>query len=180
MESRKMSRVLRVLRFVVLTGVPVAAVAGAPQIPAAIKAPDGERLVLKAHATGYQIYTCKAQGDGNAKWELKGPDAELHDAKGTVVGHHTTGPSWKYKDGSEVTGKASAHVDSPDANSIPWLLLAAVGHNGSGVFAKVSSIQRINTEGGKPPAAGECTAAQDGTESKRNYSADYYFYAAAK
>jgi hypothetical protein len=75
-----------------------------------------------------------------------------------------------------VTGKASAHVDSPDSGSIPWLLLSATGHTGEGVFAKVSAIQRINTKGGKP-AASPCDASKDGTETKSTYSADYLFYA---
>jgi Protein of unknown function (DUF3455) len=171
---------MRALLATVLITCAAAATAGAPEVPADIKAPAGEHLVLKAHATGYQIYTCKAQGDGTSKWELKAPDADLHDKKGAVVGHHSAGPTWKYKDGSEVVGKASAHVDSPDVNSIPWLLISATGHSGAGVLAKVSSIQRINTQGGKPPAGSECTAARNGAESKRNYAADYYFYAAGK
>ncbi len=171
---------MRAVYMTVLLGVNMMAAAAQPQIPAEIKAPAGQKLVLKAHATGFQIYTCKAHADGPSQWDLKGPDAELHNAKGAVIGHHSLGPTWKYKDGSEVTGKASAHVDSPDANSVAWLLLAATGHNGSGLFANVTNIQRINTQGGKAPAASECTAAKDGTESKIAYSADYYFYRPAE
>jgi hypothetical protein len=155
-------------------------VAETPQIPAELTAPAGEKLVLKAHATGSQIYTCKAGTDGALQWVLKGPDADLHDQKGAVIGHHSVGPSWKYKDGSEITGKASAHVDSPDAGSIPWLLLAVTGHTGEGMLVKVTSVQRINTKGGKAPAAAECDASKSGTESKSAYSADYYFYAPGK
>jgi hypothetical protein len=171
---------MRALCMTVFLGGSMVAAAAGPQIPAEIKVPAGEKLVLKTHATGYQIYTCKAAAGAAGQWELKGPDAELHNAKGAVVGHHSAGPTWKHKDGSEVTGKASAHVDSPDANSVPWLLLAATGHTGEGVLAKVSNIQRLNTKGGKPPAAAECTTANNGAESKSAYSADYYFYAPAK
>jgi hypothetical protein len=156
------------------------AMAATPQIPDAIKAPPGEKLVLKAHATGLQIYTCNMGADGIAQWKLKAPDADLHDKKGAVIGHHFAGPTWKHKDGSEVAGKASAHADSPDADSIPWLLVSATGHSGDGVFAKVSSIQRLNTKGGNPPPASECDASKSGTESKSKYSADYYFYAPAQ
>jgi hypothetical protein len=156
-----------------------AAMAATPPIPDAIKAPAGEKLVLKAHATGFQIYTCNTGADGIQQWTLKAPDAELHDKKGAVIGHHFAGPTWKHKDGSEVKGKASAHVESPDPDSIAWLLVSATGHTGDGVFAKVSSIQRINTKGGNPPAASECDASKSGTESKSKYSADYYFYAPA-
>src|SRR6201996_2022244 len=157
---------MRVLQLVALMACSTAILAKTPQIPSQIAAPAGEKLVLKTHATGVQIYTCKAGTDGTQQWTLKAPDADLHDGKGAVIGHHFAGPTWKHKDGSEVTGKASAHVDSPDAGSIPWLLVAATGHTGDGTFAKVSSIQRLNTHGGKPPAASECTAAKEGTESK--------------
>jgi len=75
-------------------------------IPASLQAPTGVKLVLQAHATGWQIYTCGTGPDGKPQWTLKAPDAELHDAKGTVVGHHFAGPTWKYSDGSQVMGKA--------------------------------------------------------------------------
>jgi hypothetical protein len=170
---------LRMLQGTMLLAFSGLSVAAAPRIADEIKVPAGEKLVLKAHATGFQIYTCKADGAG-AKWELKAPDADLHDGKGAVIGHHFAGPTWKHKDGSEVSGKASAHVDSPAADSIPWLLVLATGHEGTGVLAQVSSIQRINTKGGKPPSSAECTAANNGGESKSAYSADYYFYQPAK
>jgi hypothetical protein len=169
---------LRVLQGAALLACSLGAVAGTGAIPAELKVPAGEKLVLKAHATGSQIYTCKAGADGAFQWTLKAPDAQLHDRKGAVIGHHFAGPTWKHKDGSEVTGKASAHVDSPDPNSIPWLLVSVTGHTGEGVLGKVSSIQRINTKGGKAPAEG-CTTAAAGTESSSSYSADYLFYAPA-
>jgi hypothetical protein len=170
----------RVLQAALLMTCSAVAIAAPPQIPADLAAPAGEKLVLKAYATGSQIYTCKAGTDGAFQWVLKAPDADLHDRKGAVIGHHFAGPSWKYKDGSEISGKASAHVDSPDAGSIPWLLVSVTAHTGDGLFSKVSSIQRINTKGGKPPAASECDASRSGTESKSTYSADYYFYAPGK
>jgi len=170
----------RALQTALLMTCSAVTVAGTPPIPPQLAPPAGEKLVLEAHATGSQIYTCKAGPDGAPQWVLKAPDADLHDRKGAVIGHHFAGPTWKHADGSEVTGKVSAHVDSPDASSIPWLLLSATGHTGAGVFAKVSSVQRINTKAGKPPAASECDASKSGTESKSPYSADYYFYAPAK
>ena len=169
---------MRVLQAALLMTCSAAAMAGASSVPTELTPPGGAKLVLKAHATGVQIYTCKAGTDGGTfQWVLKAPEAELHDKKGAVIGHHFAGPTWKHKDGSEVTGKASAHVDSPDAASIPWLLLSATGHTGEGVFAKVTSIQRINTKGGKPSAASPCDSSKDGTETRSTYSADYYFYA---
>ena len=131
------------------------------------------------HATGSQIYTCELTG-GAYGWKLKAPDAELRDSQGTLIGHHFAGPTWKHNDGSEVTGKAVAKVDAPQADSIPWLLVTATGHSGNGAFTRVDNIQRIHTQGGQPPAAADCNAAKQNNEAKSAYTADYYFYAPAK
>ncbi len=147
----------------------------APKVPDAIQAAANEHVVLLAHATGSQIYTCQATTDGTPSWTLKAPDAELKDDKGKVIGSHFAGPTWKLTDGSQVTGKAVAHVDSPDANSIPWLLVHVVGSSGSGLLLNVTTIQRVNTNHGKPPAEG-CDASHVNTETKSPYTADYYFY----
>lgn len=147
-----------------------------PDVPDQIKAPENEQVVLQVHATGSQIYVCKAGADGKSAWTLKAPEAELYDSQGAVVGHHYGGPAWKLNDGSEVTGKAVARVDSPDPDSIAWLLVSVTGHSGGGALSRVTSIQRIHTKGGQPPAGG-CDDAKQGSEVKSNYSADYYFYA---
>jgi hypothetical protein len=148
-------------------------------VPAEIQAPPGEQVVLLAHASGSQIYTCQAGADGKVAWTLKAPEAELKDQKGKVIGSHFAGPTWKLNDGGEVTGKAAAHADSPDPSSIPWLLVKAVGHSGDGMLANVTTIQRVNTHGGKPPADG-CDASHPNAETKSSYTADYYFYAPGK
>jgi hypothetical protein len=150
----------------------------APDVPDAIQAPAGQQVVLYAHATGSQIYTCQA-ADGKFAWTLKGPDADLHDRKDKVIGHHSAGPTWKLTDGSEVTGKAVAHVDSLDPDSVPWLLVNVVSHAGTGLLANVTTIQRIHTHGGQPPSQG-CDPQHGNAESKSNYTADYYFYAPGK
>jgi hypothetical protein len=103
----------------------------------------------------------------------------LHDRKDKVIGHHSAGPSWKLNDGSEVTGKATAHVDALDPDSIPWLLVNVVSHSGKGALSDVTTIQRVHTHGGKPPDNG-CDAAHANAETKSSYTADYYFYAPAK
>jgi hypothetical protein len=151
----------------------------APDVPDAIQVPAGEEVVFFAHATGSQVYTCQAAADGKFSWTLKAPEAELHDRKDKVIGQHFAGPTWKLKDGSEVTGKAAAKVDSLDPESIPWLLVKAVSHAGKGSLTDVTSIQRVHTHGGQPPAEG-CDASHHDAESKSSYTADYYFYAPAK
>jgi hypothetical protein len=132
-----------------------------------------------AAAKGSQIYTCQAAADGKFSWTLKAPDAELRDRKDKVIGQHSAGPTWKLKDGSEVTGKAGAHVDALDADSIPWLLVNVVTNSGKGALANVTTIQRVHTRGGKPPADG-CDEAHKDAETKSSYTADYYFFAPAK
>jgi hypothetical protein len=150
-----------------------------PKVPDAIQAHPGEEVVLLAHASGSQIYTCKVGADGKFAWALKAPDAELKDERGKVIGSHFAGPSWKLTDGSEVAGKASAHVDSDDPDSIPWLRVDVVSHAGNGLLTKVTTIQRVQTHAGKPPAQG-CDESHHDAETKSSYTADYYFYAPAR
>jgi len=151
-----------------------------PDVPDKIKAPAGEAVVLQAHATGSQTYVCQPGTDGKLAWVLKAPEAELHDQQGAIIGRHFAGPTWKGNDGSESTGKAVAKVDSPDPDSIPWLLVTATGHSGEGILSHVTTIQRIHTKGGLPPPAADCNVSKQNAEVKSSYAADYYFYAPAK
>ncbi|HTX16138.1 MAG TPA: DUF3455 domain-containing protein [Candidatus Baltobacteraceae bacterium] len=150
--------------------------ASAQDVPAELQPPAGEHELMQVHAKGYQIYACKADG-AQFNWILKAPDAQLYDKDGKLFGTHFAGPSWKATDGSQVTGKAVANVPSPDPNSVPWLLVTALSHSGTGALAHVASIQRINTHGGKAPTAG-CDADHVGREVRMHYSADYVFFAA--
>jgi hypothetical protein len=151
-----------------------------PDVPDKIKAPAGEQVVLEVHASGSQIYVCQPGADGKLAWTLKAPEAELHDQQGAIIGRHYAGPTWNDNDRSEVTGKAVSRVDSPDSDSIPWLLVTATGHSGNGVLSRVTSIQRIHTKGGLPPPAADCNTSKQNLEVKSSYTADYYFYAPAK
>jgi len=151
----------------------------APDVPDTITVPEGLQPVLFVRAKGSQIYTCQAGPDGKFAWTLKGPDAELKDRKDKVIGQHVTGPTWKLKDGSEVTGKAAAHVDSLDSDSIPWLLVDVMSNSGKGALAKVTKIQRVHTHGGKP-GNDPCDESRKDAETKSDYTADYYFFAPDK
>lgn len=152
----------------------------APDVPDAIAVPTGLEPVLFVRAKGSQIYTCQAADDGKFNWTLKGPEAELKDRKDKVIGQHSAGPTWKLKDGSEVTGKMVAKVDSLDPNSIPWLLVSVESHAGkTGVLSNVTTIQRVHTHGGKP-GNDACDDSHKGAETKSDYTADYYFFAPAK
>ncbi|HYA98199.1 MAG TPA: DUF3455 domain-containing protein [Methylomirabilota bacterium] len=150
--------------------------AGAAQeVPKQLEPPAGERLLLKVHADGDQIYACKGEG-AQFGWLLKAPEAKLTDKDGKPFGRHFAGPSWEADDGSLVVGKAVANAPSPDANSIPWLLVTVVSRKGDGVLSPVTTIQRLNTKGGKAPASG-CDAGHANAEARVQYSADYLFYA---
>lgn len=147
----------------------------APDVPDAIQIPQGLSPILFLHAKGTQNYICQANPDGKYEWTLKAPDAELRDRNDKVVGQHSAGPKWTLKDGSEITGKAAAHVDSLDSDSIPWLLVNVVTNSGKGQLAKVTAIQRVHTHGGK---AGNdpCDESHKDAETKSPYTADYYFF----
>lgn len=152
-----------------------------PEVPDKIKAPDNQQVVLMAHASGAQIYVCQAGSDGKPAWSLKAPEAELHDSQGAVIGRHYAGPTWKYKDGGEITGKATSRVNAPESASIQWLLVSITDHSGKkGLFSHVTSVQRINTQGGMPPPDSDCSTSKLKAEFRSPYSADYYFYAPAK
>lgn len=149
--------------------------ANARQVRKELQPPANESLLLQVHARGDQIYKCKADGAQFA-WTLEAPDAQLFDKSGKAFGKHFAGPSWEANDGSHITGKAVANAPSPDSESVSWLLVSVVSHNGEGVLARVTSIQRVNTKGGKAPASG-CDAAHVNQESRVPYSADYVFFA---
>jgi uncharacterized protein DUF3455 len=155
-----------------------------PGVPENLKAPAGEEVILAAHATGTQIYACRQSEDQKFAWVFKAPEAELTDTTGKKIAHHSAGPTWKHIDGSEVKGKVVAKqdapkVEAPKPEAIPWLLLSATSHSGEGIFSRVTSIQRIHTEGGMPPEAKDCDGSAAGKEVGTVYAADYYFYAPA-
>jgi hypothetical protein len=183
MRSGKSSVLTVLITTLVFLGIHFAAaqtiappIASPNDVPLALAVPAGLDLVMLARGVGSQIYNCQAASDGQFTWTLKAPDAELRHRSGKVIGHHFAGPTWKLNDGSEVTGKAAAHVDSPDADSIPWLLVNVVSHAGKGLLSNVTTIQRLHTQGGKPPAAG-CDELHKNGETRSAYTADYYFYA---
>lgn len=148
-----------------------------PNVPDAIEPPEGEELVLTARATGFQIYACRRDAEGKPAWTLKAPEAELFDEHGKIIGRHFGGPTWQLNDGSQLIGKMVAKVDAPNAEAIPWLLLTVIGNSGKGALSRVTTIQRVNTVSGLPPAVAECNASTGEVGFKSSYSADYYFYA---
>jgi hypothetical protein len=147
----------------------------AQDIPEQLRPPADEQLLIQVHAKGDQVYVCNS-GASHFAWTLKGPDAQLFDRNGKPFGKHFAGPAWEANDGSRVVGKAIANSPSPDANSIPWLLVTILSHEGNGVLSRVTTVQRVNTKAGKSPESG-CDASHVSEEVRVSYSADYRFYA---
>src|SRR5213592_86821 len=141
----------------------------AAELPDAIQA-KGETAVVTLHAEGAQVYECKAGTDGKLAWAFREPIATLL-ADGKTIGRHYAGPNWEHADGSAVVGKAAGNAPGATANDIPWLKLEVTSKRGSGVLSGVTTVQRINTQGGK--LAGACDKA--GAFSSAPYSADYVF-----
>jgi hypothetical protein len=152
-----------------------------PQVPDNLKVPDGQAVLLKALGKGVQIYECKARADDSSKsgWSFIAPEADLTNEHGEKIAKHYAGPTWQANDGSKVVGEVQQKADAPNPGAVPWLLLKAKSNEGTGTFAKVTYIQRVDTEGGVAPAAG-CDQAHTNAEVRVDYKADYYFYVRAQ
>jgi hypothetical protein len=158
--------------------------------PAALALPDGGVVILHAAGAGTQNYACTAVvvdgGSGEAgatyTWTLTGPSATLSDCNSVVIGHHfaseagASAPEWmETVDGTYVIGHKVAAF-TPDGGvpgSVPWLLLQATSHGGTGTLSNTTYIQRLHTDGGAAPPS--CDPA-DASMLQVPYSADYYFY----
>ena len=157
------------LALLLLLGTVTSAPAAETSLPDAIAAP-GEAIVLTAHAEGAQVYECKAGPDGKPAWAFREPIATLL-VDGKTVGRHYAGPNWELSDGSAVVGKVAGSAPGATANDIAWLKLDVASHRGSGALSAATTVQRINTRGGK--LDGTCD--QPGAFRSAPYSADYVF-----
>ena len=157
------------LALLLMLGSPMGTSAAETPLPDAIAAP-GETVVLSVHAEGAQVYECKAGADGKQTWAFREPIATLL-AEGKTVGRHYAGPNWEHSDGSAIVGKAVGNAPGATQDDIPWLKLEVTSRRGSGILSGVTTVQRINTKGGK--LNGACDKA--GTLRSAPYSAEYVF-----
>jgi hypothetical protein len=144
--------------------------AAAAEVPETIAA-RGETLIATARATGAQVYECKTNSDGKLMWQFREPIATLV-IDGKTVGRHFAGPVWEMADGSAVSARVSAQAPGASTNDIPLLRLDVAARHGSGLLNGVTTIQRLNTRGGRADSACE----SPGTFLSVPYSADYAFY----
>ncbi len=147
----------------------VSAPAAETPLPEALAAP-GETVVLTAHAEGMQTYECKAGTDGKLAWAFREPVATLI-ADHKIVGRHFAGPTWQLSDGSAVVGRVAASTPGATVKDIAWLKLDVVSRRGSGMLSNVTTVQRINTLGGKLDDACD----RPGDSRSMPYTADYVF-----
>lgn len=150
--------------------------AAAGALPANLAVPAGSVVVFSIEAHGVQIYDCAEPPDapGTFDWVFRAPEAELLNAAGEPIGRHFAGPIWEGSDGSAVVGEVVERADAPAPGAIPWLLLAATDHEGSGLFGTVTHVQRLDTAGGAAPETG-CDEDRAGEEARIDYTATYAF-----
>jgi FtsP/CotA-like multicopper oxidase with cupredoxin domain len=146
-------------------------------IPAEIAPPQNQRLELIAAAAGVMVYRCDPKKDapGKFEWAFQAPEARLRDIAGKSLGRHYAGPTWEAEDGSKVVATLQAQVAAPEKTAVPWVRLGAKSTGGPGLLANATTILRVSTAGGAPPAGG-CSEPDHGRLLRVEFSADYYFY----
>ncbi|MES2933855.1 MAG: DUF3455 domain-containing protein [Pseudomonadota bacterium] len=152
----------------------------APEAPAAVTVPAGNKMVMTALGAGDLSYECRAKANtpDAFEWAFTGPVATLYDSQKNAVGKYYAGPTWESNDGSKVTGKQIAVSPASKAGAIPLQLVQANPASGMGAMTGITYIQRLNTVGGAA-AAEPCSAANAGAKQTVKYQADYVFYKAS-
>lgn len=156
------------------------AACAAPPPPAAVPAslvPAGERPIDRIPARGELVYECRvAAGGSGVTWTYVAADLELLDAAGRPIGRHTAQPAvWEAQDGSRIAGEVKARVAAPQAGAAPWLLVATKSTGGPGRLSQVTSLQRVDTVGGGPPARA-CDASAVGQRQRVPFATHYVLF----
>jgi hypothetical protein len=132
-------------------------------IPASVELPanlpNGNTRVATFYAIGVQTYKAQQVAGSNPavyEWVFVAPSADLYDITNQKAGTHSAGPDWQISAADSMFGQSFTPprtAPSADPNSIDWLLLMPkTGKTPTGIFANVSYVQRIATNGGKAPA----------------------------
>lgn len=152
---------------------PAAAIPEPSGASARIRAGANEEASFMLSAEGVHVFECKPAAGGYA-WTFVAPDVTLYEA-GRSAATQTVPDQW---DATSDRSSVSATVRSTQGaggNALPWALMTARPGGESGLFAGVTSIQRVNTSGGVAPATG-CSESSAGSEARVPLRADYYFY----
>lgn len=132
-----------------------------------LNGPNRNSRVATYFARGVQKYKAREKAGSNPvtyEWGFVAPEADLYDATDAKVGTHFAGPSWQLAGTNALlVGQpyAPPKTASNDLNSIDWLLLMPkTGSAPTGIFQRVTHIQRIATTGGKAPLTPPATATE--------------------
>ena len=158
----------------VLAAMPALAAVSRPNVPPRLQAGAAEEPAFVLSERGAQVYECRSLVNGRYAWVFTNPDATLSDGT-TAVATHTAPNLWEASgDRSSVSAvvRSSAAAGS---DALPWTLMSARSDSANGLFAGVTSVQRVNTAGGVAPRDG-CNEYAVGKEARVDYTADYYFY----
>ena len=174
-----------------LPALAVATLVGMPAL-AAIPEPAGlspqmrvganEEAAFMLSGSGVHVYQCRVTANDatiNAAantfgWSFVAPDATLFEGARSAA--RLTSPNLieSTNDRGSVSGLMRS-TQSAGGNNLPWTAMRALPVGDTGLFAGVTSIQRVNTNGGAAPFTG-CNAGAVGSEARVAYRADYYFY----
>lgn len=167
---------------VVLTALAACAMAPPKEIPPAnaslpmpLQVGPDEILRDVFTAAGKQAYSCRRTADGLI-WRNTGTEASLFDAAQGEVGAIVSGDYFTAHDDSIFAGRVADEVEMAPA-TLPWQRIVKRYTAGSperdGRLTQITSIQRVSTSGGIPPAS-SCSI--EGQSLFVPYSATYLLY----
>ena len=141
-----------------------------------LRAGANEEPAFMLTARGVNLFQCKARvEDPNTYgWFFVAPDATLFEGSRSAGRHQAVGQFESATDRTTIFGVPRA-TQPGGANNLPSMAMRAAPTGDTGMFAGVTTIQRVNTAGGVAPAEG-CAASNAGAETRVDFSADYYFY----
>ena len=161
----------------VAAALPAAAAISEPaNLAASMRVAANEAPAFVLNGNGVYIYQCRQNMfNANAyEWAFVAPDATLYEGSRSAARHASVGLYEALSDRSSISGWVRSSQAAGGSN-LPWVTMRAQPLNESGMFAGISSIQRVNTVGGAAPTTG-CGPDNIGDESRVAFHADYYFY----
>ncbi len=146
-------------------------------VPASL-VPIGERQVDRLESRGMQTYECRAKAGATsgAEWVYVAAETDLIDGQGKRIGNHTFPPPlWQALDGSKLIGTIKANSKAPQAGAASWLLVTTRSTGGEGRFSKITSLQRVNTQGGIAPTR-LCDGTTIGAKERVAFTSDFVLF----
>jgi hypothetical protein len=155
---------------------PAAAISEPANISPLLRAPANELPAFVLNGNGEYIYQCRQSllAPNAYEWAFVVPDATLYEGARSIARHATVGLFEALSDRSSISGVVRTS-QAAGVQNLPWVLMRAQPLSEAGLFAGVTSIQRVNTVGGAAPKSG-CGPDNVGDEARVAYRADYYFY----